>query len=75
MTTAILIDPEIAALLTPLTPEEQALLERSLLEEGCREALTVWSSENILLDGHHRHRILHGPRPWVRPPGGHLAGS
>lgn len=57
MTTAIRIDPEIAALLTPLTPEEQALLERSLLDEGCRDPLIIWSSENVLLDGHHRHRI------------------
>ena len=57
MTTAIRIDPEIAALLTPLTPEEQALLERSLLDEGCRDPLVLWSQGNVLLDGHHRHRI------------------
>lgn len=57
MTTAIRIDPEIAALLTPLTPEEQALLERSLLDEGCRDPLVLWSQGNVLLDGHHRHRV------------------
>jgi hypothetical protein len=57
MMTHIRIDPEIAALLTPLTPEEQALLERSLLNEGCRDPLTLWSQGNVLLDGHHRHSL------------------
>jgi hypothetical protein len=48
----ITIDPDIASLLAPHTPQELALLERSLLDEGCREPLAVW--QGILLDGHAR---------------------
>ncbi|MBY0228492.1 MAG: hypothetical protein K2W96_04345 [Gemmataceae bacterium] len=54
---AVVIDPEIAALLTPHTTEELALLARSLREQGCREPLAVWPGSGILLDGHARHRI------------------
>lgn len=49
------IDPEISELLFPLTVEEYQELERSLREEGCREALIAW--DGILLDGHHRYKI------------------
>ena len=49
------IDPEISELLFPLTVEEYQELERSLREEGCREALIVWNG--ILLDGHNRYEI------------------
>jgi hypothetical protein len=48
------IDPEIAALLPPLTQEELAELEMRILLEGCRDALVVWKEARILLDGHHR---------------------
>ncbi|WP_199789735.1 DUF5131 family protein [Sorangium cellulosum] len=53
------IDKEIAALIPSLSPEELAQLERSILTEGCREALTVWDDgrRKILLDGHNRCRI------------------
>jgi hypothetical protein len=62
MTDDVEIDPEISALLTPLTAEEAALLERSLLREGCRDPLTVWGEGDVLLDGHHRYRLctMHG---------------
>ena len=49
------IDPEISKLLPPLTAEEYQKLERSLREEGCREALIAWNG--ILVDGHHRYKI------------------
>lgn len=54
MTTVMVprIDPEFRALIPALAANELALLEQSLLEEGCREALVVW--DGILLDGHHR---------------------
>lgn len=51
------IDAEFGALLCPLTADELAGLEASLLEEGCREALIVWHEEGILLDGHNRKRL------------------
>jgi len=51
------VDPEFAALCPPLTPEEYATLEESLLAEGCRDALVVWRETGVLLDGHNRKRI------------------
>lgn len=57
MTATILIDPELASLLTPLTTEEAALLEHGLATEGCRDPLVVWREQDLLLDGHHRHAI------------------
>jgi hypothetical protein len=49
------IDPEIAGLLPPLSPEELLQLETSLREkDGCRDALVVWTETGILLDGHNR---------------------
>ena len=57
MTATILIDPELASLLTPLSEAEAGLLEHSIRTEGCRDPLVVWSEEQVLLDGHHRHAI------------------
>jgi hypothetical protein len=57
MSANIVIDAELAALLTPHTPEELAVLARSLQEEGCRDALAVWQGTGVLLDGHARHRL------------------
>ena len=51
----IIIDPEFAALIPPLTPDEFSGLEKSILEEGCRDALIVWG--NIIVDGHNRFNI------------------
>jgi phage N-6-adenine-methyltransferase len=51
------IDPELANLCPPLSPEEYATLEESILDEGCRDALVVWAGHDILLDGHNRKRI------------------
>lgn len=49
------IDPEIAAVLLPLTELERAHLEHSLKTEGLREPLVVW--DGVLLDGHARLEI------------------
>ena len=38
------IDPEFKALIPPLTPDERAGLEASILTEGCRDALTHYLS-------------------------------
>ena len=51
----LIIDPEFAALIPPLTPDEFSGLEKSILEEGCRDALIVWG--NIIVDGHNRFNI------------------
>lgn len=51
----LIIDPEFAALIPPLTPEEFSGLEKSILEEGCRDAIIVWG--NIIVDGHNRFKI------------------
>lgn len=51
----IIIDPEFAALIPPLTDDEFERLEKSIIAEGCRDALVLWS--NILIDGHNRYKI------------------
>jgi ParB family chromosome partitioning protein len=53
----ILIDAEFSALCPPLSAEEYATLEASLLAQGCRDALVIWEGHNVLLDGHNRKRI------------------
>ena len=51
----ITVNEELRAYIDPLTPEEHAALERSLLAEGCRDALVLWGE--VLVDGHNRHGI------------------
>ncbi len=51
----IVVDPELKAYIDPLTPDEHAALERSLVAEGCRDALVLWG--DILVDGHNRYGI------------------
>lgn len=51
------IDADFQKLLPPLTPEEAAELEASIVAEGVREPLITWQDTDILVDGHNRHRI------------------
>lgn len=51
----IVVLPELKAYIDPLTPDEHESLERSLLDEGCRDSLVLWG--NILIDGHNRFGI------------------
>ena len=51
----ITVNEELLAYIDPLTPEEHAALERSLLAEGCRDALVLWG--DVLVDGHNRYGI------------------
>ena len=51
----IIVKEELKAYIDPLTAEEHEALERSLLAEGCRDALVLWG--NILVDGHNRYGI------------------
>lgn len=49
------VDPELHDLIPPLTQEEYEGLERSIIEEGCREPLIVWGK--TIVDGHNRYEI------------------
>src|SRR5574343_1802108 len=49
----IVVSEELKAYIDPLTPEEHEALERSLLAEGCRDALVLWG--DLLVDGHNRY--------------------
>ena len=51
----IIVNEELKAYIDPLTQDEHDALERSLLAEGCRDALVLWG--NILIDGHNRYGI------------------
>ena len=51
----IVVNEELKAYIDPLTPDEHDALERSILAEGCRDALVLWG--NVLVDGHNRYGI------------------
>lgn len=62
----LLIDPEYHEILPPHQPDEYAGLERSILREGCRDAIAACNS--TILDGHARYEICtkHGIKFLVR---------
>ncbi|RZZ89555.1 plasmid replication/partition related protein [Pseudoxanthomonas winnipegensis] len=51
----IVVREDLKAYIDPLTPDEYAALEQSLLAEGCRDALVLWG--DVLVDGHNRYGI------------------
>lgn len=51
----IRIDPELKALIPPLSADERQQLEENLKADGCRDPLVVW--DGVLLDGHNRYEI------------------
>ena len=51
----LIIEQEFKELIPPLSPDEYSGLEKSLLAEGCRDALVVWNG--VILDGHNRYEI------------------
>lgn len=51
----IVIDEQLKAYIDPLTADEHDALERSILAEGCRDALVLWG--DVLVDGHNRYGI------------------
>jgi hypothetical protein len=51
----ITINEDLRAYIDPLTADEYAALEQSLLAEGCRDALVLWG--DLLIDGHNRYGI------------------
>lgn len=52
---SIIIHEGLRAYIDPLTEHEYAALERSILTEGCRDALVLWG--DVLIDGHNRYAI------------------
>jgi len=53
------IDPEFRDKIPPMTEEQFKGLREDILRDGyVRDPLVVWKEENILLDGHHRWRII-----------------
>ncbi len=51
----IQINDTLRAYIDPLTEAEYSALERSILAEGCRDALVLWN--DVLVDGHNRYAI------------------
>ena len=51
----IVVNEELKAYIDPLTADEHDALERSLLSEGCRDALVLWG--DVVVDGHNRYGI------------------
>lgn len=51
----IVVNEELKAYIDPMTPDEYEALERSILAEGCRDALVLWGE--TLVDGHHRYSV------------------
>ena len=52
-----MIDSELRAIMPPLAQEEFEALEKSILAEGCRDAIVVWKEKGIIVDGHNRYDI------------------
>lgn len=49
------IDEYLHSLIPPLSPEEYADLEASILKHGCLDPIKVW--KNTIIDGHNRYEI------------------
>jgi len=49
------INPVFQALIPPLSEEEYAQLEENLIENGIREAISIWG--DTIVDGHNRYEI------------------
>ncbi|WP_415806262.1 hypothetical protein [Bordetella muralis] len=51
----IQINEELRTYIDPLSADEYEALERSLLADGCRDALVLWG--DVLVDGHNRYAL------------------
>ena len=54
-TVNIVVREDLKSYIEPLTVDEHDALERSLLAEGCRDALVLWG--DVLVDGHNRYGL------------------
>jgi N6-adenosine-specific RNA methylase IME4 len=52
---SVRIDEEFQRLIPPLSPDERASLEQSLIEHGCRDPIITW--DGAIVDGHNRYSI------------------
>ena len=55
MNNTLVGDRVFQSLSVPLQPEQEAELEKRLLQEGCIEPVTAWNG--VIIDGYKRHRI------------------
>ena len=46
---SLIEDPEFRQLIPPVTKEEFEELERSILEDGCRDAIVIWKRHGIII--------------------------
>jgi hypothetical protein len=54
----IVIDPEFAGLIPPMSVDELVQLESNLLDDGkATDPIIVWEGHNIILDGHNRQAL------------------
>ena len=53
--TEISVDPEFRSMIPPLGDDERNELEKSILADGCRDALVLWG--NTIIDGYNRFEI------------------
>ena len=49
------INEELKRLIPPLQPEEYSQLEKSIISDGCRDAIITW--QGVIVDGHNRYEI------------------
>lgn len=49
------VDPEFRDLIPPLNDEELAMLEESIVANGCESPLVVWNG--VIVDGHNRYAV------------------
>jgi hypothetical protein len=61
-----IIDPEIQSMFSPVTEERYLELKEAIRRDGVLHDLIVSTKENILLDGHTRHRICEELN--IKPP-------
>jgi len=57
---SVVIDEQFRDLIPPLADDERAHLRQSIVDEGCREPITVWQEKpciQVIIDGHNRHDI------------------
>lgn len=58
MSAELTIDREFSELIPGPSAEELAELEKSLIDEGCRDPIVVWANhEDTILDGYNRYRL------------------
>ena len=49
------INEELQNLIPPLKPDEYEQLEKSIIEDGCRDPIVTW--DGTIVDGHNRYSI------------------